>query len=302
MPGHYRTRSTQRSASVPPSSPPLVFRSSHAVRVKARKTPIVPSPRRLRILETRAESVQSTHLQSALDLCGPRRSSAPTVLGPSIVLETSPETAGQHEEEEEDDDVFIIHKGYERQPNCWFPSMEDHAFDWPEHLEESPQSRYAYGQRPTHKQKRSSSSSVNMHLLRPTPYGKLQPTLLSATPSPAVSALNSPVPSPLTRALTLNMDSDLEMLMPSMPLSGWPTTSGAATDGMGMPTPGGFLSTPALSTPALSPSASISVPGSPYVGVDASGGNTSAYGGHDYFSLHRSQVPRTPAHPRPVPQ
>ncbi|KAG8854056.1 hypothetical protein FRB91_004073 [Serendipita sp. 411] len=299
MPGHYRTRSCQRSASVPPSSPPLVFHSSHSAREKARRTPIVPSARRLRLLETRTESIQSPHLQAALALCGPRRTSAPSVLGPAIVLQTSPseQTSGRHQEQ--DDDVFIIHQGHTAQSDPLYAALEARAFDWRDDpFGESPQ--YVYGQRPKHKHRRSSSKNMN---LRPSPYGKhqlkLQPTLLSATPSPAVSVSNSPAPSPMTRSLTLNFDFDVDMLMPP---TGWPTSSGAGTGVMAMSTDdhSDFMPTPAFSTPALSPSAS-SVAASPYTSVDGSGG-PSAYGERDYFSIYRPRVPHTPIDRRPVPQ
>jgi len=169
-----------------------------------------------------------------------------------------------------------------------YASLEARAFDWRQDpFEASPV--YVHGQRPNykHKHKRTSSSSyaTTTSLLYPPslPPLRVQPTLLSATPSPAISAANSPAPTPLT----LGSDLDLSLLLPH------PSTP------QGCPAPwafdnaasAGLLSTPALSTPGLSPSAS-STTGSPFVQI---------YDSEDYLALLTPGVHRTPRTPRPVP-
>ncbi|CCA75011.1 hypothetical protein PIIN_08996 [Serendipita indica DSM 11827] len=268
MPGHYRTRSSQRAS----------------VRERTRKAPIAPSARRLHILESKAETSNSAHLQAALALCQPRRSSAPSALGPAIVLRRN--SISKPRTNDEDEDMLVIHRpdNFEIPKDSLYTALEARAFDWRQDpFEDSPV--YVYGQRPNHKRQKSSLSRRNVHLRAP------QFTLPSATPSPAVSATNSPQPSPLTRALHLGSeDVEFEVPMPnaSIPL-GWPGTSGLLSSPA-------MLSTPAFSTPGLSPSAS-SAAGSPYPGHGA-----------DYFAPRASSYPHTPsilhtpASPRPVPE
>jgi hypothetical protein len=302
MPVHQRTKSGQRASSLPPNSPPLALRQSNAAREKARRTPIAPSARRKYALETLAEvsflhqltfnwgtwltarqTRASRHLQAALALLptngGPRRSSAPSRLGSPISLRPSMTIR----EENEDEDMFKIQRpeAFNAPNDEFYASLGARAFDWRQDpFGASPV--YVHGQRPNYKHKhKRSSSHASMSLLQPP---RLQSTLLSATPSPVMSAANSPAPRPLT----LLSDSDASLLMPQTGSPhGW---SGAWILVPNAASPG-LLSTPSLSTPGLSPSAS-SASGSPF---------TQGYGSADYFTLQTPRVHRTPGTPRPVP-
>lgn len=210
----------------------------------------------------------------------PRRSSAPSALGSPIVLRTNHNRNNSFKEEEED--VFVIHRpdSFEVIPDSVYSSRQARALDW-RHDPFGASPTYIHGQRPKHKHKRSSSTSTstltsNYHSLYPQLRAP-QPTLLSATPSPAISAANSPASQPLL--LAPDMDMDFGLLMPPAGIpAGWSGTSSATS------------LTPAFSTPGLSPSAS-STAGSPFLGVDG-----------DYFTPRTPNTPRTPLTPRPVPQ
>ncbi|KIM27369.1 hypothetical protein M408DRAFT_9330 [Serendipita vermifera MAFF 305830] len=291
MPAHQRTRSAQRASSLPPSSPPLAFRQANAAREKARRTPIVPSARRKQALETRAETSASRHLQAALALLpngGPRKAAAPTKLGSPITLRPSKPVGCRMtiKEENEDEDMFVIHapENFDELRGEFYESLQARAFDWRQDpFEDSPV--YVHGQRPNfkHRHKRSSSYAPSpSSSLRP-PARTLQPTLLSATPSPHISAANSPVPTPL--ALSSELDFSL-FLSPAGVPQGWPGSNNSNSGSSN------FLSTPAFSTPGLSPSAS-STSGSPLVP-----GYSSTV---DYFAPQALRTRRTPRTPYPAP-
>ncbi|PVF95474.1 hypothetical protein CPB86DRAFT_591131 [Serendipita vermifera] len=304
MPGHQRKKSTMRAASLPPSSPPPMFsKPSHAARDKQRHSPIVPSTRRQRVLEKLAETHPSHHIHAALQALPPRRTSAPSTLGSPISLRTS--SGDTYPLKEEDEEMFTIHRpdGFRPQFGYYddFEAREVAAVeDW-QYDPFDPSPVYVHGvSRPRHKHKRSNSdgqlnalqapSQSQQHLLVP------QPTLLSATPSPSISASNSP----MTPRLVLTPELDFVDLpavgVPSM----WPGfTSPSVKDGVSGMNGGvstSHLSTPAFSTPALSPSAS-SAAGSPFPVV---AGPSLSQG--DYFSLGVPRVQCTPSTPRPVPE
>lgn len=67
MPVHQRAKSYQRAASLPPSSPPLSMRPSNASRDRQRRTPIVPSARRQRLLQTTAAVSAFSYPMDALN-------------------------------------------------------------------------------------------------------------------------------------------------------------------------------------------------------------------------------------------
>jgi hypothetical protein len=178
----------------------------------------------------------------------------------------------------------MIHRpdSFEVIPDSVFSSRQARALDWRhDPFEDSP--AYIHGQRPKHK-KRSSSTSGPASIYHPLyPQGRTPlPTLLSATPSPAISAANSPSIQPLLLAPEMDVDFDL-LMPPNVTPAGWPgVIPRLASNAFGS-------LTPALSTPNLSPSAS-STTGSPFLNDTG-----------DYFTPRTPNTPSTPLTPRPVP-
>lgn len=219
-------------------------------------------------------------MQNALASLPVQRSSPPTGLRSPFVLQTSP-AQRTIKEEEEDSAVFVIHRPdfSPLQGPSYSSRYIDPDMDWQQDLLD-PTPVLTRGKRPGHRHKRSSSAAFAPSIGQSRLHTPL-PTILSATPSPSISA----APSPAAKPLALAPEADFGLLVPPPnDPTGWPGESLATPSSHGMPTP-------AFSTPALSPSSS-SAAGSPFEGRAST----------DCSLLQTPNTPRTPYTPRPVPE